>query len=127
MSGLELELLGRDLAICRLPGDAAVPGWSSEGVGLRALVRTPDELSILCDEGSVPAGVEASGGWRALRVAGKLDLSLTGVLIALLKPLEDAEIPTFAISTYDTDYVLVPADRLDAARSALAGAGHRLA
>lgn len=96
-----------------------------EGAELWVAASTPDEVSLVCSEGSVPDGVvEASGGWRALRVAGKLDLSLTGVLIALLEPLEKAGIPIFAISTFDTDYVLVPGDQIDETRSALEAAGH---
>lgn len=123
--GRDLAVLDGAHAVCRLPAGGEVPAWANEGEGLRAVVRTPEELSIVCDERAVPAGVEASGGWRAMRVVGRLDLSLTGVLIELLAPLEGAQIPIFAISTFDTDYVLVPAGRLDDASTALESAGHR--
>lgn len=124
MESLDLEVLEGNFSVCRLAPDADLPAWASEGNGFRAVVRTPEELSLVCNEGIAPEGVEASGGWRALRVAGTLDLSLTGVLLALLRPLEDAGIPIFAISTFDTDYVLVPSDRIGEAKTALKGAGH---
>jgi len=118
---LELLVLDGALAVCRLPPDADVPAECGE---FHAVVRTPDEVSLVCSEGNAPDGVDVSGGWRALRVAGTLDHSLTGILSALAGPLARAEIPIFAISTFDTDYVLVPGDRLDAAVTALETAGH---
>ena len=123
---LELLLVEEELAICRLDPAEPVPKWATERTGLSAVVRTADELSVVCDEGRVPDGIEASGAWRALRVAGALDLSLTGVLIALLAPLERAGIPIFAISTFDTDYVLIPGGRCDEAVAVLESAGHTI-
>lgn len=78
----------------------------------------------MCAPGAAPPGAELSGPWRALRVAGPLDHGQTGVLVSLAAPLADAGAPIFAISTYDTDYVLVPADRADDASEALLAAGH---
>jgi hypothetical protein len=91
-----------------------------------ATVRTGEELSVVCDADSLPDGVDCSRGWRALRVVGTMDLALTGVLARLLTPLADVEIPIFAISSFDTDYVLVQGDRLDEALAALTAAGHRI-
>ncbi len=121
---LDLLLLEEEFAICRLdPGDRH-PGWASGD--LVATVRTAEELSVVCPGRSVPEGVERSEGWRALRVAGSLDLSLTGVLVALLTPLERTGIPIFAVSSYETDYMLVPRNRLDATIAALRLAGHHV-
>lgn len=120
---LDLLLGDEELALCRLDPEEAVPAWARGS--FVATVRTPEELSVICAAARVPAETVASSGWKAFRVAGALDLSLTGVLAALLNPLEQAEIPIFAISSYDTDYVLVPSDRLEAAREALVAAGHR--
>jgi len=119
-------VLDGELANCRLPPDAEVPRWASAGP-VMALARSSEELSIVCASASVPDGLTASSGWRALRVAGTLEHSMTGILASLATPLAAAEIPIFAISTYDTDYVLVPADRLPQARVVLLAAGHRLA
>jgi hypothetical protein len=91
------------------------------------VTRTPDELSIVCAAGAVPDGSRSERGWRALRVAGPLDFSLTGVLVSLLAPLADAAVPAFAVSTHDTDYLLVKEESLARAADALRRAGHRLA
>jgi hypothetical protein len=93
---------------------------------LHAVVRTPAELTIVGAAGAVPEGVQAERGWRALAVEGPLDLGLTGVLVALLEPLARAGVAIFAVSTFDTDHVLVRADRLDDAVRALRAAGHRV-
>jgi hypothetical protein len=121
---LTLSVLPETLAICRLDRDAAIPAWAmGEFV---SITRTTDELSIVCDERAVPSGVKADRGWRALKIAGPLDLALTGVLASIAVPLAEAKINIFAISTFDTDYVLVKAERLDQAVGALRSAGHRV-
>lgn len=78
-------------------------------------------------EAAVPPGVTAQRGWRAIGVEGTLDFALTGILVALLTPLTEAGVPVFALSTYDTDYLLVRANTLEAALAALRDAGHRIA
>ena len=65
-------------------------------------------------------------GWRALRLQGPFDFALTGILLSVLEPLAAAGIGIFAVSTFDTDYVLVKDDQLGTAVDALAGAGHRI-
>ena len=121
---MDLELLPGQLAICRLdPGDP-VPSWAQGD--LVAVVRTGEELSVVCDADAMPDGLDCSRGWRALRVTGTMDLSLTGVLARLLAPLADAEVAIFAISRFDTDYVLVREERLEQARAALVAAGHTI-
>ena len=120
---LPLTVLPETLAVCRLPADAPVPAWTS-GDGLVSLTRTGDELSIVCPAGRVPRGVPAEGGWRAFRVNGAIPFGVTGILAGLSSPLATAGVPIFAISTYDTDYVLVKAADLPRAVSALERAGH---
>ena len=120
--GLELEVLDGELAVCRLGPEDELPEWARGG--FVAAVRTPEELSVVCDAERVPGEAQSSGPWRALRVAGTLDHALTGVLSSLATPLAEAGIPIFAISSFDTDYVLVPANRLDEATTALGRAGH---
>lgn len=127
----DLTLLPDAMAVCRLPAGqlpagAAPPAWL-DGEAFVSLTRTPDETSVVCGAAVVPAGVRAEFGWRALRVAGPLDFALTGVLLALLRPLAAAGVSVFAVSTFDTDYVLVREAALDAALVALRGAGHRVA
>lgn len=111
------------LAIVRLPADAGLPWWAA-GSTFLSFTRTPDETSIVCDERRVPEPEMAERGYRALRVKGRLRFEATGVLAWLANPLAAARVPIFAISTYDTDYILVPGDRLSRAIEALREAGH---
>jgi hypothetical protein len=92
---------------------------------LLAACWTAEETSIVCPDSEVPTDVQAETGWRALRVAGTLDFALADVLLSLLQPLAEAEIRVLALSTYDTDYVLVRETDLERARNALLSAGHR--
>lgn len=89
-----------------------------------SLTRTPDELSIVCPELFVPADAVCERGWRALGLEGPLGFSLVGVLATITAPLAEAGVSVFAISTYDTDYVLVREDALESAISTLRWAGH---
>ena len=124
MQRLDLSILPEIFAIARLDPLAPLPVLEDAGT-LASITRTPEELSLLCVEGAVPAGASASRGWRAIRVVGALDFSLTGILASLASPLADARISIFALSTHDTDYVLVKDETLPRAVDALTGAGHR--
>jgi hypothetical protein len=120
---MRLELLRSVFAIVRLSPDAPVPAWVVSGEFL-SVTRTPDELSLVCDERAVPLGHASKTGWRALKVEGPLDFSLIGVLASIAAPLAEAAVPIFVISTYDTDYVLVEVGHLARAITALRSAGH---
>ncbi|HBL29029.1 MAG TPA: ACT domain-containing protein [Acidobacteria bacterium] len=125
MHRLSLTLLPDLLALCRLPPGAAVPAPPATG-GLWSVTRTADELSVVLPEAALPLDGKTEAGWRALRVDGTLDFALTGILASLATPLAEAGVSLFAVSTFDTDYILVRAKDLDAACSALAAAGHSL-
>ena len=120
---LELSVLPSRLAVCRLTAGTRPPEWALAGSFL-SVSMTSEETSIVCEEGRVTDGVQADTGWRAFKVAGPLDFSLTGILLAIAAPLAEAGVGVFAVSTYDTDYVLVKHGSLDAAVSALRSAGH---
>ncbi len=120
---LTLELLPGTLAVCRLEADTPLPAWAVAGDFL-SLTRTDAELSIVCPQERVPAGVRAEPGWRCLRVKGRLAFGLTGVLASLATPLADAGVSLFALSTYETDYVMVQGRDLALAIEALERAGH---
>jgi ribosomal protein S18 acetylase RimI-like enzyme len=120
---LHLRALAERLAVCRLDPASEVPAWATRA-GFFSVTRTPDELSVVCHETSVPPGVRSEVGWRALCVEGPLDFSMVGVLASLTAPLAEAEISIFAISTHDTDYVLVKEESLEAAVAALREFGH---
>jgi hypothetical protein len=124
----DLTVLPGELAVARLGPGEPVPEWASPGGGaaLHAVVRTAGELSVVCAVEAVPSGARAERGWRALAVTGPLDFGLTGVLATLAVPLAEAGVPIFAISTFDTDHLLVRAERLGEAVAALRAAGHRV-
>lgn len=123
--GFDLEILEGMLAICRREPSESVPAWAI-GSPFSAVVRSADELSIVCSWSAVPVGVRRHGPMCALRVVGTLDLALTGVLLEIARPLARAQVSLFAVSTWDTDYVLVLADDLDTAKQSLRNAGHRV-
>ena len=102
----KLELLPEVYAVCRLDKDAPVPDWAAGGL-FSSITRTAHELSVVCADAHVAVGVKKEGGWRVLMVEGPLDFSLTGVLASLTGPLAREGISVFALSTYDTDYLLV--------------------
>ena len=120
---MTLDVLPGRLAVCRLAPDAPLAPWMGQGP-VTSVTRTDAELSVVCAEVAVPEGVRAEAGWRAFRVRGPLAFELTGVLAALAAPLAEAGVPIFALSTFDTDVLLVGADRLAAAVGALRAAGH---
>ncbi len=126
ISTFVLHLLPDELMLCQLAPEAAVPAWVQGNV-LLVVVRTPDELSLLCRVRPLPdkSGVRAvDQPWRALRVQGPLDLAMVGVLYRLLEPLAQAQVSIFALSTFATDYILVRSDALQTAVDALQRAGH---
>jgi len=121
---LHLGLMKGRFAVCRLAPREGVPAWALTGDEFASVSRTGDELSIVCAEDIVPPEIRCTNGWRMLAVAGPLDFAETGILASLAQPLADAGVSIFAISTYDTDYVLVGERHLDAAVRALTAAGH---
>lgn len=120
---LEFRRHAWKLAVCRLGAEAPVPAWCATG-GFMAVVRTPAELSIVCEESAVPAGVKAQKGWGVIELVGPFDFGLTGVLASVLGPLAEAKVPIFAISTFDTDWVLIPGEHIEKAVRTLTAAGH---
>src|SRR5690242_18869595 len=123
---LPLELLPDTLAVCRLEATAPLPAWAQQPSGFLTVSRTAEELSITAVQQMVPAGVACVRDYRALRVRGPLPLDLIGILAAIADPLADAGLSIFAISTYDTDYVLVKSQDLETALRVLERAGHQI-
>lgn len=104
---LHLSIMPGSYAISRLSPDEPLPDWISWSGAFVSVTRTADELSVLCPAEAVPAEVKAVRDWRAFKIEGPLDFAMTGVLSGLATPLAQAGITVFAISTYDTDYLLV--------------------
>ncbi len=120
-----LTLLPGEYAICQLPAEAAAPTVATGSIFL-SVTRTADELSVVCRAEDAPAASRVEAGWRCLKLAGPFAFDEVGVLASVAAPLAEAAVGIFAISTYNTDYVLVKAAQLDAALAALREAGHTL-
>jgi len=120
---LTLSVLPGVYAICRLNSSTPVPQWPTDSP-FWAIVRTADEISIVCLESCVPPALAREGGWRILKAEGPLDFTLTGIMASIADPLADAGIPIFPIATYETDYVLVKEVQLELATDALSLYGH---
>jgi len=132
MSGptYDFAVHGERLAIARLaplPGDApwsALPAWARGR--FVTVSRTATELSIVCAAADVPRDVQHDRDKVALGIVGTIPMTTIGLLASLCGALAAAEVPVFVLSTYDTDYLLVSADRFEAARRALVTLGHRV-
>jgi hypothetical protein len=125
MATQHLTLLPGTFAICRLDPGSAVPVWATTGTFL-SITQTTEELSIVCDQSVVPKGVRSERDWRCFKLAGPIPFSTVGVLASLVQPMADAGISVFAISTFDTDYLLVKEESFDRAVAALRKAGHTI-
>ena len=124
MHQLRYSVLDGRFAVCWLAPDSLLPEWALNS-NFFSVTRTVEELSIVCGERSVPLDVQAQADWACLRFDGPFPFEMTGVLASILNPLAEADVGIFAISTYDTDYVLVQANQLAAANAALQRAGHQ--
>jgi hypothetical protein len=122
---LDVDLLAGRFGIVRLDPESGVPAWAANAE-IASITRTPHELSIVCNEHVLPAGLRCERGWRCLAVRGPLDFDALGVLESLARPLARARVALFAISTYETDYLLVRDASLERAVEALVEAGHRV-
>lgn len=100
-----------------------MPEWASGGPFV-SVTRTAEELSVVCRRESVPEGVKAETGWGCLKLEGPFAFSEVGILLSVLEPLSGAGIPIFAVSTFDTDYVLIKQEFHGRATEILMGAGH---
>jgi hypothetical protein len=114
------------LGVARLGPGADMPRWASSGTIL-SVTATADETSVVCTYADIPRRAQHEGPFTAYQVEGPLDFALTGVLSALLQPLAEAEVPVFTLSTYDTDWILVPQPKESAAEEAWRRSGHTVA
>jgi uncharacterized protein len=108
---LSLTILPDTFAVCRLDVTAVIPSWATTG-SFFSITRTPDELSIVCLQSAVPDGIRCERDWRCLKLAGPIPFTAVGVLASLVQPLAEAGISVFALSTFDTDFLLVKAANL---------------
>ena len=125
MKTFHLILLPDHYAICHLePGDS-IPSWINPGEFF-SITHTTDELSIVCQEAIVPPAIPCQAGWHIIKFEGNFEFSQTGVLTSVAMPLAEAGVSLLALSTYNTDYVLIPTGQLEQAIQVLQEAGHTL-
>lgn len=120
------RLLASAFSIVRLSPGEAVPAWLT-GDEFTSITRTSEELSIVCPSRNLPAGIDPGPAWVCLKLEGPFPFAQTGVLLSFIEPLSKNGIPIFAVSTYDTDYVLVQQEYAEAALAALQRAELELA
>jgi hypothetical protein len=109
-------------AVCRLPAHATIAIPPSRGT-LFSLTRTDSETSMVCEERDAPPDARCEMGWSAFRLDGPIPFETTGVLASLSSSLAQADIGIFAISTYDTDVVLMKSSDVPRAEAALRATG----
>jgi uncharacterized protein len=122
---LKFRQLPGAYAVCRLPSDASIPQFSP-ATPFTSITRSADELSIVCPANQAPKNAKCDGTWTCFKLDGPFPFSLTGVLASFIDPLAEKGVPIFAISTFDTDYVLVKEEHAGMAREILQVAGHEL-
>jgi len=120
---LAVDLAPEEYTITRLPTGTAP---RIDAAGLVSITTTADGVSVICPSPAAPQSEDARPGWRLLTVRGPLEFDLTGVMAALAGELAAAGVTLLAVSTYDTDHVLVRAADLDRAVKALHEAGHEV-
>jgi len=121
---LKFRWLTDTYAIVRLAADVVVPDWATKNE-FTSITRSADELSIVCPVDDLPKHVSSPQHWICLKLEGPFPFSQTGVLLSFIEPLSKKDIPIFAISTYDTDYVLIQ-EEFGWAIDVLREAGHEL-
>lgn len=122
---LTLTTLKGSYSIHRFAPDAIVPDTIQES-RFYSVSRTDEELSIVCEATIDLYALQSETDWRILKIVGPLDFSLTGVLAAVSELLAGREISIFALSTFDTDYILVRESKLAEAKRVMTDAGHRI-
>lgn len=121
--GRSLSLMESSFAICRLDKNAAIPTWAYNGE-LFSITKTPDELSIVCPQTSVPEGADCETGWRCLKVESPFEFDLTGAISSIAAPLAEVDVSLFVVATQDSDYLMVKETDLERTVLMLSQAGH---
>ncbi|MDL4842560.1 ACT domain-containing protein [Aquibacillus rhizosphaerae] len=125
---MKLTVLSEKLSVLKLNPALSLPTWVYENKQFLSITYTEEELSIVCKESTIPENIDATieNGWSCIKVVGELDFSLTGVLANLANTLATAKVSIFALSTYNTDYLLVKTEKLQHAIKALETAGYEI-
>jgi hypothetical protein len=123
---MKIRILTGGFSVCRFAAGEKIPNDIFKEPGFASVTRTEDEISIVRETSLAPASPREESGWRMLMVEGPLDFGMVGVLSSISAPLARAGVSIFALSTFDTDYIMVKETALDAACAALSGSGFAL-
>ncbi len=116
---LTISILPEKFGVCHFNKNSHIPIWATGETSFTSITLTRDELSIICPQNKIPAGVMFENDWRAFKVKGPLGFTLTGVVSSLSTPLAEAKISILYVSTYETDYLFVEDKNLEQAREIL--------
>lgn len=119
---MKLSRLHGDYSILKLSPASAIPSWALDSEFF-SISKTSEELSVVCMSDCVPKSIDANQSWALIKVLGPLDFSLTGILSSIIEPLAQEKISIFAVSTFDTDYLLVKQDQIQNSIRCLKRAG----
>jgi len=122
---LTMKLLKERFGVCRLNNNELIPEWAKNS-SFYSITKTLDELSIVCSQESIPGNIKCEKDWRILKIEGPLVFSLIGILSSISTILAQKQISIFAISTYDTDYILVKDKDIDNAVNALSNENYEI-
>ena len=120
---MEIKKIKHDFSVCKV-ADYSQVNWNAECVFIG---KTDEEKSLVCVTGEVPENViEREDGWKAFRIQGVLDFSLIGVLAGISELMAQNKIGIFAVSTYNTDYILIKKENYQKALQVLENAGYQI-
>jgi hypothetical protein len=122
---LTLSLLKGTFTIHQLAPDAEIPA-SALNSSFFAITRTSDELSMVVPDSVEIESDKSDVGWACFKVEGPLDFGLVGILAGISSVLAEAGVSIFAVSTFDTDYIMVKREQAQAAKDALESAGYQV-
>lgn len=125
---MHLQIFPNTYAVLKqVPGEL-MPRWNNSEKSFLSITYTEEEVSIVCQERFVPVDFkgEKEKGWRVVKIKGKLDFSMTGILTGLTFPLAEADISIFVLSTFNTDYILIKKEFLSEAISIWKSQGHEI-
>lgn len=116
---LTVSMLPEKFGICHFNKNSHIPDWATGETSFTSITLTSNELSIICPQDKIQAGVMFEKDWRAFKVKGPLGFTLTGIVSSLSAPLAEAKISILYVSTYETDYLFVEDKNLERAKEIL--------
>ncbi|KAB8127385.1 ACT domain-containing protein [Gracilibacillus oryzae] len=124
---MQLRKLSATFSIVKIDPSDNIPSWAVSDLFI-SITKTDEELSIVCPTDNVPDNAQVIAiehDWKCIKIEGMLDFALTGILASLANPLADNNISIFAISTYNTDFLMVKSEVFEKAKEVLEAEGHQ--